>query len=208
VEEPLTSLERERKFEVSADLSIPSLIGIAGVAEVSSPQQHQLVAHYFDTAHLDLAQSGRILRHRSGGHDAGWHIKQRTGDGVLELQWPVTVEGFESIPDQVVDAVKDVSHGQPLAMVATISTLRTVTMLHLNSAAPPIAELADDVVSSTDHRTGVTKTWREWEIELLNAPEGDAGEAFLDQVEQALCAVGAKRSKRASKLQHGLSSEQ
>ena len=45
-----------------------------------------------------------------------------------------------------------------------------------------VAEFADDVVRSVDHRTGQERTWREWEVELLAGvdvvPRVLAGDGF------------------------------
>lgn len=47
-------------------------IGIAGRRPTET---HQLDAQYYDTESLDLLSSRVTLRRRTGGHDAGWHLK-------------------------------------------------------------------------------------------------------------------------------------
>ena len=45
------------------------------------PVQHRLVGTYFDTVDLHLASAGLTLRRRTGGEDAGWHLKGPAGPG-------------------------------------------------------------------------------------------------------------------------------
>lgn len=203
VDEPRSSLERERKFEVSNDIALPELLGIAGVIQVSK-HHHALLAHYFDTTELILAKHGRVLRHRSGGHDSGWHVKQRTPEGVRETQWSAASDDVENIPHPVLSAVTDLVAEDQLRIIATISTQRTARMLYLAGEQHPAAEVADDRVTSVDLRTGLQREWREWEVELLNATQGYDGEALLDGIELALVAAGAVSAADDSKLQRAL----
>jgi len=204
VDEPASSLERERKFEVPHDITVPELLGIAGVHRVSQPQHHELLAHYFDTTELTLARHGRVLRHRFGGHDSGWHVKQRTAKGVRETQWPAASDVVESIPQAVLSAVTDLVSEDQLQVIATISTQRTARLLYLTDQSEPVAEIADDRVTTVDRRTGQQRHWREWEVELLNTTQDDDGEAFLDLIEDELVAAGAVASADNSKLQRAL----
>ena len=207
VDEPTSSLERERKFDVPDHLTIPDLRGVAGVIRVSAPQDHELVAQYIDSDELTLARNGRALRHRSGGHDSGWHVKQRTPEGVHETQWSAPSADIQSIPQAVLDAVTDIVPGDELRIIATISTKRTTRLLYLADHGHPVAEIADDRVTSIDLRTGKQRSWREWEVELLNIAQGSDGEAVLDQFAVALRAAGAAASTDDSKLQRALNPE-
>ena len=74
---PKTSrhLEVERKFDVDESTVTPSFEGIAAVARVEIAQVESLDATYFDTPKQDLAHNKITLRRRTGGHDAGWHLK-------------------------------------------------------------------------------------------------------------------------------------
>ncbi|HEY5990150.1 MAG TPA: CYTH domain-containing protein, partial [Streptosporangiaceae bacterium] len=67
--------ETERKYEVDADFAVPDLSGLAGIAAVTGPRTHQLSAVYFDTTGFRLAAAHITLRRRTGGTDAGWHLK-------------------------------------------------------------------------------------------------------------------------------------
>src|SRR4051794_30840 len=52
--------------------------GVAPVAE-GEPLRQRLEATHFDTADLRLASAGLTLRRRTGGDDAGWHLKIPAG---------------------------------------------------------------------------------------------------------------------------------
>ena len=73
--------EVERKFDVVESTVSPSFEGLSSVARVErSPSQH-LEAVYFDTPGHDLAAHRVTLRRRTGGSDAGWHLKLPAGPG-------------------------------------------------------------------------------------------------------------------------------
>src|SRR3954449_1395218 len=67
---PLTELMAEAKGRRDG--------GIAPVVE-GEPARQRLEATYFDTADLRLASAGLTLRRRTGGDDAGWHLKIPAG---------------------------------------------------------------------------------------------------------------------------------
>lgn len=68
-------LEVETKFSVSESTQIPQLEAIAEVDHIDRTEIHQLSAVYFDTVDLRLTRAKITLRRRTGGNDAGWHIK-------------------------------------------------------------------------------------------------------------------------------------
>jgi inorganic triphosphatase YgiF len=72
---PDSSLEIERKYAVGADFMLPDLSMVPGVAAVTGPDTYHLTAVYQDTPGLDLAAARITLRRRTGGTDAGWHLK-------------------------------------------------------------------------------------------------------------------------------------
>src|SRR3954469_20418892 len=77
-EEPTVSevhLEIERKFDVDPGFVLPDLTGVDGVARVEEPEERRLEAVYHDTADLRLARAAVTMRRRTGGPDAGWHVK-------------------------------------------------------------------------------------------------------------------------------------
>ncbi|MFD0552756.1 CYTH domain-containing protein [Streptomyces rectiviolaceus] len=70
-----TKREIERKYDVGADVELPDLTGVAGIADVVHKGVVELDATYWDTSDQRLAASSVTLRHRTGGDDAGWHLK-------------------------------------------------------------------------------------------------------------------------------------
>lgn len=206
--EPKTSIEIERKFEVDTNTQLPTLIGVANIVRAESAGIAHLEAAYFDTAEFALAATGRALRFRTGGHDSGWHIKHRTAEGMRETQWPgegerVNIHSLE-VPRAVREHLDDVLGEGDLRVIATITTQRTTTLLYRVDESEPIAEIADDLVTTVDSRTDIERSWREWEVELLGELSPAAAEVFLDAVQQALVVSGAQPSAIAAKLQRAL----
>ena len=72
-------LETEKKYDVDAEAELPALQDIKGVGRVGEPYEASLEAVYFDTDDLALASRGITLRRRTGGADAGWHLKMAAG---------------------------------------------------------------------------------------------------------------------------------
>lgn len=205
---PETNLEIERKYEVDATVTVPDLVGVADITRVVEGGTHDLRAQYFDTADFDLAQRFCALRHRIGGNDAGWHVKVRTPEGVEETNWPTSTDDLDgtpaSIPDSVREALGEFIADAPLAPIATISTQRTTVLFFRGEQAQPIAELADDLVTTVDARTQTQRSWREWEVELLGEWSPAEAEAFFAEVQQVLMKAGAEPSSLHAKLQRAL----
>ncbi|MEQ7009214.1 CYTH and CHAD domain-containing protein [Actinopolymorpha sp. B17G11] len=67
-----TGTEVERKFGVDEAYAVPDLSDVVTVREEGTDV---LVTTYLDSADLRLWRDGIVLRHRSGGPDAGWHLK-------------------------------------------------------------------------------------------------------------------------------------
>ncbi|MBA3848305.1 MAG: metal-binding protein, partial [Planctomycetes bacterium] len=70
-----TQPEVERTFEVDDAFAVPTLSGVQGVGSLGPPVDLALDSAYVDTADLRLAAAGITLRRRTGGTDAGWHLK-------------------------------------------------------------------------------------------------------------------------------------
>ena len=68
--------EIELKFATDEAFRLPDLGGLPGVASVAPAQEWRLEATYLDTPDLRLAAHRHTLRRRTGGHDAGWHLKR------------------------------------------------------------------------------------------------------------------------------------
>ena len=82
-------LEVERKFDVGESTQSPSFTGIAEIVRVERAETQSLDAVYFDTPARDLAAKRITLRRRTGGLDAGWHLKLPAGpDARTEVRAP------------------------------------------------------------------------------------------------------------------------
>ena len=188
-----TVLEVERKYDVEAATALPSLDAVPGVFRIATPVVHELVATYYDTTDLRLRAAAITLRHRSGGSDAGWHLKVKLGADREELR----VDGDDSaVPAQLQMLVRSVVRSAPLVAVARLTTRRSVHAL-LDESGSQLAEVVDDHVEGQvlDPPGTPALRWREWEAELGAAPR-----ALLDDVEQVLLGVGATVSDSASKV--------
>ena len=193
-----SSLEVERKYEVAdRGLVVPDLQDLPGVGAVVQPEEQVLEAVYYDTADRRLREAGITLRRRTGGTDAGWHLKLPARRGREEVTADL---GSQEVPPELAVLVRSRARQAPLLPVATVRTLRVVCRL-LDEAGRPLAELADDSVTASrlpleGESPGADLAWREWEVELL----GTGDDAVLAAVEQRLLAAGARPSESASKL--------
>jgi len=94
--------EIERKYEVDAASVLPSLQDLPGVTWVDAPVEQSLDAVYFDTADLTLAAHRITLRRRTGGDDAGWHLKLPSGvEGRAPDERPEVHEPLGTDPELV-----------------------------------------------------------------------------------------------------------
>lgn len=199
---PQRTFEIERKYDADADTSLPDWSQVPGVTSVTEGEPRELDARYLDTADGALARNSVALRRRTGGPDAGWHIKgPRQGDGRLELSWPLDDDG--RIPDAVAETIAQWTTDE-LHPLARIENSRTA--YHLLGDGGVIAEFVDDRVRATDLRSGVQRAWREWEMELgPAAPADEQGrEAFFAAVERAVLAAGGRPPSSGSKLARAL----
>ncbi len=211
---PEVSLEIERKYAVGAGFELPDLSALPGVAAVTGPDTYHLTAIYVDTPGRDLAAAKITLRRRSGGTDAGWHLKLPAGAGARREVHAPLGPGTEPVPERLASLVSEWTQGQPLRPIARLQTIRTVRRL-TDSAGQVLAEVADDEVTgslpdqdscATDVPAGppswrTAASWREVEIELGHGPAG-----LLDEAGRLLLGAGARPSPAASKLAMLLSS--
>jgi CHAD domain-containing protein len=212
---PQTSrhLEVERKFDVVESTVSPSFEGIAAVARVEKSPTQTLDATYFDTATEDLARNKITLRRRTGGHDAGWHLKLPAGpDARTEVRAPLDAPGAggqESVPDELADIVLAIVRDRPLAPIARITTERESQVLY-DAEDTPLAEFSNDHVIAWSAKTSddsdlepTQQEWREWELELAESSEGSNGNAdieLLNRLSNRLLDAGAAPAGHGSKL--------
>jgi len=192
-----SSLETERKYDVDETIQVPDLSGL-GTVETVEPVT--LRAVYYDSADGRLAARLVTLRRRTGGADEGWHLKTPSEGGRTEHHVPLGA-GVEGPPSAILDPVRVLLRRHDVVEIARLNTQRTRIILR-GDAGEDLAEIADDLVSATDVRTGILRLWREWEVELLpGAPSArHPREALLDAVEEKLLAAGAVPAASASKL--------
>lgn len=200
--EPSRAVEVERKYDVDDDTPLPQWVGVPGVDTVTTGEPRALDARYLDTADAALSRSGVALRRRTGGPDAGWHIKgPRDGDGRLEIGWPLGDD--DGVPDAVADTLRRWTT-EPLTPLARIENDRTAYLLIGQDGV--VAEFVDDRVHATDLREGSQRQWREWEFELGPAAPADSeGRARLfAAAERAIFAAGGRPATSGSKLARAL----
>ncbi|MBE4719066.1 CYTH and CHAD domain-containing protein [Pseudarthrobacter sp. AB1] len=217
------AVEVEKKYDVGPDAEVPALADIPGVARVGEPHVDTLEAVYFDTAAHTLAARDITLRRRTGGIDAGWHLKltaegARSGaraggaSGVSgseprrrrELHAPLGQPGV--VPDSLLAHVLAYLRGEDAAPVVRLETRRTTYPLY-GADGVHLADLADDRVSAvllgaagpdgeaaTDRNTR-TRQWREWELELVHGSPD-----LFPAAAEILAAAGARPAKHGSKL--------
>jgi len=186
--------EIETKYAVDGEAALPSLEGLPGVVRLRRSRTTSLEATYFDTADLDLASAGIVLRRRTGGSDAGWHLKLPTSKGRQEVHEPLG-RAVRTAPKSLRELLVAHVRGKSVAPVATVRARRTAHLL-LDGDGRPLAEVSDDRVEAQGTRSGDEPiSWREWEAELV---EGDA--SLLDAVGHRLVDAGARPSGGSSKL--------
>ncbi|MER6715573.1 CYTH and CHAD domain-containing protein [Streptomyces sp. NPDC000877] len=191
-----TKREIERKYE-SKDSGLPDLTGVAGVADIVDKGVAHLDATYYDTADERLAASSVTLRRRTGGSDAGWHLKFPVAPGVRdEIHAPLS----DTLPDDLAGLVRSRVRDSELLPLVRLRSDRDVRHL-VDAGGRLLAEVSVDAVHAARLTAdGGEAQWTEIEVELADG--GDP--AFLDQVEKRLRKGGVRPSKSPSKLARAL----
>ncbi len=187
--------ETERKYDVDGSIPLPRLDTLDGVTAVAQAVTQDLEAQYFDTSNLDLSRHGVTLRRRTGGEDAGWHLKlPARGDTRTEVRLPLG-PGHEEVPAGLLAPVRAIVRDRSLRPVAGVRTRRLAYDL-LDDEGRRLAQVCDDTVTAERHAVeSAVQHWREWEVELADGPD-----TLLDAVEEALLDAGAVRATSRSKL--------
>ncbi|GCD45824.1 CYTH and CHAD domain-containing protein [Streptomyces paromomycinus] len=229
-----TVREIERKYEADDSTELPDLTGVAGVAAVADQGTVVLLATYYDTPDQRLAADGVTLRRRTGGGDAGWHLKLPVAPGVRdEVRTPLA----DRVPPKLAALVRSRVRGARLAPVAQLRTRRTLRVLE-SEQGEPVAEVAvDEVVAhrvdgagpvdGADREEGRDQGQdqdrdRSRDQDRDQAPSGsrvtvgvrwreievelvgNGTPALLDAVEEVLAAAGVRPASSASKLARAL----
>ncbi|GAB3273106.1 CYTH and CHAD domain-containing protein [Sinomonas notoginsengisoli] len=193
------ALEVGRKYDVDRDAPVPQFTELRDVAQLGPSATHHLEAVYFDTEDLTLAAHGITLRRRTGGVDAGWHLKLPAGAGArTEITEPVGSD-TDAVPRRIRQLVAVHVRDRALHPVAELTTRRTTVPL-LGADRVVLAEFSDDhVESEAPLDAGLLQSWREWEIELVDgAPE------LLEAVDALLADAGVTPAHAPSKLARAL----
>ena len=189
--------EIENKYAVPADFSVDDRLAVDGV-RLGEPQRHQLSAVYYDTPDLRLAADNVALRRRTGGHDAGWHVKRYRAAGERdEVQLPMGSGG--AVPAAVRAEVRAVSRGRTLSPAVRMTTKpdRVAARRRRRHGARVVAD--DDVSTEVVADPAAAQRWRELEVELVG---GDR--ALLRSVDKRLRKAGAAPSADPAKIVRAL----
>ncbi|MBO1333950.1 CYTH and CHAD domain-containing protein [Streptomyces sp. VRA16 Mangrove soil] len=197
-----TKREIERKYDAPSPTDtpfrLPDLHKVPGVEEIIAKGVVELDAVYYDTADQRLAADNITLRRRTGGDDAGWHLKLPVSlsEGIRdEIRAPLS----DDIPRSLAGLVRSRVRDDRLTPVIRLLSSRDVS--HLTGAGGTLlAEVSVDAVRAERPDGRAATTWTEIEVEL--ADDGDP--AFLGKVEKRLRKAGADRSASHSKLARAL----
>jgi len=223
--------EIERKYDASpsgtaALDAVESMIGVPGVAAVTRQDPEILDAVYYDTGDLRLIRAGVTLRRRTGGDDAGWHLKLPVGAGTRdEIRIPLAAPAGKpagkpaagaasgragtpavtpraraagTVPKELSGLVRARTRGAALAPVVRIRTSRGVLRL-LDDASRTLAEIAADHVSAAPADGSAATSWDEIEVGLVTG-----GPGLLEAIDSRLREAGARPAATATKLQRAL----
>ena len=200
-EDPVLTSELELKFVVEPGHALPDL---GDVAHLGPTLEFGLDALYFDTPSCAITVSGGSLRRRSGGSDAGWHLKMKTESDHRRIEFQAPITGARP-PGMLRAVLEDPLHRAPLLPIARLRTVRRETPL-LDSAGRTLAVICRDLVwSQVPASTHLESdfegeaTWGEIEIELV---EGD--EHFLTRVSHRLISEGFQPADYGSKIERAL----
>ncbi len=215
--------ETERKYDAAGGAAAAleaarSMTDVAGVATVSQQDEQTLDAIYYDTEDLRLIRNGITLRQRTGGEDAGWHLKLPAGaDTRDEIRLPLGKPAGRSagkpsgesagrsagtsggaVPEELAALVRARTRDAALVPVVHMRTTRGVLWL-LGDAGRRLAEIATDHVSAELMDEFPATAWDEIEVELA---AGDR--ELLKAVDARLRAAGARPAPTATKLERAL----
>jgi len=218
--------EIERKYEpgtagTAALDAVKAMTGTAGVAAVSQQGEQLLDAVYYDTADLRLIRAGITLRRRTGGADAGWHLKLPAGadirdeirlpladrngkpaagaaSGTARMRAATPARGDSAVPKELAALVRAYTRDTALTPVVHIQTRRRGLWL-LDRAGRILAEIAADHVSAGPADGFAATSWDEIEAELVT---GDSD--LLNAIDTRLRKAGARSAATATKLQRAL----
>ncbi|MFJ5139678.1 CHAD domain-containing protein [Streptomyces sp. NPDC088707] len=191
-----TKREIERKYEATPRTGLPDLTRAAGVASVTDEGVTELDAVYYDTPDLRLAADALTLRRRTGGADAGWHLKFPVASGIRdEIRAPLS----DTLPRALAGLLRSRVRDTEVVPVVRLRSSRDVRHLR-DGDGTILAELSVDTVHAEGLTSGGEAAWTEIEVELAD----DTDPAVLDAVEKRLRKAGIRPSDSPSKLSRAL----
>jgi CHAD domain-containing protein len=191
-----TATETEIKYDVPPAFDLPPLIGASGISSIDGAATHELDATYFDTDDLLLARNRRTLRRRTGGSDAGWHLKT-PGDGASRTEHRLPLgSDADAVPAELLAEVRAIVRDAPVRPVARLRTRRVETPLR-DDTGRTLALLAQDEVIA--EAGGAEQRWTELEVELV-----DGSPEVLTAIAKRLRKAGATPAAGPSKLARAL----
>lgn len=198
----LDAIEVERKYSPADSEALPRLASIQGVDRIGDSASEHLDAVYFDTDTLALAAQRITLRRRTGGVDAGWHLKLPvTAEERQEIVEPLGSDQ-DSVPERLRQHVLVHARGRTLQPVARIRTLRSSIPLYDGHGAI-LAQFSDDRVEAQNLLApGEPQRWREWEMELV-----EGHRKLLKDADAQFAAAGVPLASLPSKLAKALGSD-
>ncbi|OMI91671.1 metal-binding protein [Streptomyces sp. M1013] len=191
--------ETERKYEPPSGgaAGLPDLTGAGPVASVTTAGPEELDAVYHDTEELRLARSSVTLRRRTGGPDAGWHLKLPLAGDTREEVWAAL---SDDVPESLRELALSRTRGAELRPVVRIRSTRTVRRLR-DADGTVLAELSlDEVRADAAASGGGRAEWSELEVELADGVHA----GLLDVIEKKLRKKGIVRADSPSKLARAL----
>lgn len=192
--------ETERKYDGGTATVRADLAGLTAGSRALDTVR--LKAVYYDTAGLALAAHKVTLRRRTGGDDAGWHLKLPAAQADTRTEVRVALTpAAQGPPQELREEVAALVRGRELQPVVRLTTARRRVLL-LDPDGATLAEIAYDRVKAAVLPSGPDSQWTEVEVELGEAAGGDP--ALLDAVEERLMQAGLRRSTSASKLARAL----
>ncbi|MFE1791074.1 CYTH domain-containing protein, partial [Streptomyces sp. NPDC059525] len=186
--------KQDAKHDRAARPAVPDLTGTAGIASIRDRGSTRLDAVYYDTPGLVLAADGLTLRRRTGGEDAGWHLKLPVAPGVRdEIHAPLS----DTLPPDLAALARSRTRRSPLEPLVRLRSERHTRDL-LDADGTLLAQLCTDTVRA--ERGKAATAWTEVEVELADA--GDP--SLLDTVTDRFAEAGLHPSDAPSKLARAL----
>lgn len=203
-------LETERKYQAPTGAQLPDLRNLPHVASQRDGSEITLEATYYDTATHDLARAGITIRHRTGGSDAGWHLKVPFGEQArTSTRTELHLPPGDDLPEEFTELLTARLRGRDLVPVAKITT-RRLTRTLTDETGVPLAEIALDHVTARPQPgdSSSPTRWDEIEVELAEgAMDDDHGRELLKAADREMRHNGISRASHRTKLELALELE-